>query len=98
MARQPKARAYEDIKDISVTKLTDKEKEIVIKGLKSENKTLTTKVESLQDSCKSAFEQTRIVKENYDKLVTQINTDIAYISKTTAVFAESICRVTKGDN
>lgn len=97
MANTPNNRHYATIKDLPLSQLSVKEKNALIKGLLDEKNELLGKVQALESNCKSAYEQVRVTKEHYDKLVVQINNDIAYINKTTAVFAESIYRATKGD-
>lgn len=78
--------------------MTKKTEKPDVKALEEQLRIAEQKNNLLQENLESVYAELRTTREQRDKLLHKINEDIAYITKTTAVFAESIYRVTKGEN
>lgn len=70
-----------------------KEHDELLKQLKQKDE----QIEALKANCESAYEKVRIRDQQLDQLIRRFNEDMDYIKKLTAGFAESIIRVSKGD-
>ena len=54
-------------------------------------------IDALKANCESAYEEVRVRNQQLDQLIRKFNEDMDYVKKLTAGFAESIIRVSKGD-
>lgn len=76
--------------------MTAKEKE-QFKALTEQLVKKDEQIEALKANCESAYEKVRLRDQQLDQIIRKFNEDMDYIKKLTAGFAESILRVSKGD-
>lgn len=91
-----KVRTVEETIDLPISKLTDKEKDNLIKALKEENNLLTTKVESYKQNAGAAFEQTRQTEEQYKAMEQYYRNQLKYVDAQLNAFHAAINQAIKG--
>ena len=91
-----KVRTVEETIDLPISKLTDKEKDNLIKTLKEENNLLTTKVESYKQNAGAAFEQTRQAEEQYKAMEQYYRNQLKYVDAQLNAFHAAINQAIKG--
>ena len=91
-----KVRTVEETIDLPISKLTDKEKDNLIKALKEENNLLTTKVESYKQNAGAAFEQTRQAEEQYKAMEQYYRNQLKYVDAQLNAFHAAINQAIKG--
>lgn len=91
-----KVRPVEETNDLPISKLTNKEKDNLIKALKEENNLLTTKVGSYKLNAEAAFEQTRQAEEQYKAMEQYYRNQLKYIDAQLNAFHAAINQAIKG--
>jgi len=92
----PKARELEEIKELPISKLTDKEKEHLIKALKEENTEQLNKNQSLKNNCEMAFEKLRSVEAQYNSMENYYLTKLKFIGEQIQACHNAIAMAIKG--
>ena len=91
-----KVRPVEETLELSVSKLSDKEKENLIKHLKEENTLLSNKVDSYKQSAGAAFEQTRQLEDQYKAMEQFYRGRLKYVDNQLNAFHAAINEAIKG--
>lgn len=98
-APRVKKRTDEEIRELSVNKLTEKEKDRLIVMLKEELEIVKTKAELLTQNSKASFEQTRLVEERYSSMEEFYRRKLKFMKSQADSFVEVInATVTGGIN
>lgn len=90
-----KVRTLKELEGIPLNKMTQKELVLCYKDNQKELHKVEQQLELLKGNLNSAYEAKRMAEEAYNKLLIQVNEDIAFIQSVTATHMESILRVTK---
>lgn len=90
-----KVRTLKELEEVPLTKMTQKELILCYKDNQKELHKVEQQLELLKGNLNSAYKAKRMAEEAYNKLLIQINEDIAFIQSVTATHMESILRVTK---
>lgn len=90
-----KVRTLKELEEVPLTKMTQKELILCYKDNQKELHKIEQQLELLKNNLNSAYEAKRMAEEAYNKLLIQVNEDIAFIQSVTATHMESILRVTK---
>ena len=90
-----KVRTLKELEGIPLTKMTQKELILCYKDNQKELHKIEQQLELLKGNLNSAYEAKRMAEEAYNRLLIQVNEDIAFIQSVTATHMESILRVTK---
>ena len=96
--RAPRARKIEELILESTKKMTDKEKEILIKYLKDENCKLGNQINELKTNIESAFKKVNQIQEQYNAMEKFYQDNLAYIDGQVVAFANAVRRSTVGGN
>jgi phage shock protein A len=91
-----KVRPVEETLGLSVSKLTDKEKEALIKHLKEENTLLSNKVDSYKQNAGAAFDQTRQLEDQYKAMEQFYRGRLQYVDNQLNAFHAAINEAIKG--
>lgn len=91
-----KVRSVEETYDLPVSKLSDKEKDNLIKALKEENNLLANKMESYKQNAGSAFEQTRQLEDQYKAMENFYRGRLQYVDNQLNAFHAAINEAIKG--
>lgn len=91
-----KVRPVEETLELSVSKLTDKEKENLIKHLKEANTLLANKVDSYKQNAGAAFEQTRQLEDQYKAMEQFYRGRLQYVDNQLNAFHAAINEAIKG--
>lgn len=91
-----KVRSVEETASLPLSKLTDKEKDNLIKALKEENTLLTNKTESYKMNAAAAFEQTRQTEEQYKAMEQYYRDQLKYVDAQLNAFHAAINQAVKG--
>lgn len=91
-----KARELEEIRELPISKLTDKEKENLIKALKEENTEQINKNQSLKNNCEMAFEKLRNVEAQYSSMENYYLTKLKFIGEQMQACHNAIAMAIKG--
>lgn len=95
--RAPKARSIDELVEVPVKNMTDKEKTIYIEHLQEELLLANNKIEHFKNSNESALKQTRYIEENFESMEAFYKERMAFIQNNAKNFYQSICLATKGD-
>ncbi len=97
-ARKPreKTREIEEIKDLPFSKLSDKEKEKLVKHLKEQNMLMLNKCEAFKKNAESAFAQTREMESKYDAMEKFYIRQLQYVDNQVNAFHAAINQAIKG--
>lgn len=90
-----KVRTLKELEEVPLTKMTQKELILCYKDNQKELHKVEQQLELLKGNLNSAYEAKRMAEEAYNKLLIQVNEDIAFIQSVTATHMESILRITK---
>ena len=90
-----KVKTLKELEEVPLTKMTQKELILCYKDNQKELHKREQQLELLKSNLNSAYEAKRIAEEAYNRLLIQVNEDIAFIQSVTATHMESILRVTK---
>ena len=90
-----KVRTLKELEEVPLTKMTQKELILCYKDNQKELHKVKQQLELLKGNLNSAYEAKRMAEEAYNRLLIQVNEDIAFIQSVTATHMESILRVTK---
>lgn len=91
-----KTREIEEIINLPVSKLSDKEKEKLIKALKEENTLVNNKCGHLKQSTESAFAQARELENKYDAMEKFYIGQLQYVNNQLNAFHAAINQALKG--
>lgn len=91
-----KVRPVEETLELSVSKLSDKEKENLIKHLKEANTLLANKLDSYKQNAGSAFEQTRQLEDQYKAMEQFYRGRLQYVDNQLNAFHAAINEAIKG--
>ena len=91
-----KVREIEEIRNLPFSKLSDKEKEKLIKTLKEENNLVNNKCESFKRNAETAFAQTRELENKYDAMEKFYIGQLQYINNQLNAFHAAINQALKG--
>ena len=91
-----KVRSVEECFDLPVTKLTDKEKNNLIKELKEALTLATNKVDAYKQNAESAFGQTRQMEEQYKATEKYFKDQLKYIDMQVQAFHTAVNQAIKG--
>lgn len=95
-ARKPKARKVEELIELSVAKLTDKEKEILIKYLKEEVIKATNMAENYKQNCTTAYEKLSRADNEFKAMEDYYKNSLGYINQQMVAFSQAVQRATIG--
>jgi DNA repair exonuclease SbcCD ATPase subunit len=79
--KKPKPRDIEELKELPVKAMADKEKDNLIKALKEENTGLENKITSLKNNCEKAFERVRDIEDQYNSMERYYLTKLKFIEE-----------------
>lgn len=96
--RAPKARTFEELEGVSVSKMTEKEKEVMINGLMNQLETVKTEASINKRLAETSLEKVRITEQHMESLRDAISKDLAYVRDLTSTYAESVLRTIGGKN
>lgn len=91
-----KVREIEEIINLPVSKLTDKEKERLIKALKEANTVANNKCEHLKQNTESAFAQARELEKKYDAMEQFYIRQLQYVDNQLNAFHAAVNQAIKG--
>ena len=91
-----KVRSIEEIKELPVKKLTDKEKDILITALNEEVTTLANKANAYKETTDASFRQNRKLEEDFKAMESYYKRQLNYIAMQVAAFQTAVDQVTKG--
>lgn len=91
-----KVREIAEIIDLPVSKLSDKEKEKLIKALKEEANLANNKCEAFKQNAESAFAQTRELESKYDAMEKFYIRQLQYVDTQLNAFHAAINQALKG--
>lgn len=91
-----KVREIEEIINLPVSKLTDKEKEKLIKALKEANTVANNKCEHLKQNTESAFAQARELEKKYDAMEQFYIRQLQYVDNQLNAFHAAVNQAIKG--
>lgn len=91
-----KVREIEEIINLPISKLTDKEKEKLIKALKEANTVANNKCEHLKQSTESAFAQARELEKKYDAMEQFYIRQLQYVDNQLNAFHAAVNQAIKG--
>lgn len=93
-----KVRTVEETIDLPVSKLSDKEKEQLIKHLKEETNLLRNKSEACKETADRAFERIREAERTYDEMENFYRRKLKYVDTQLEAFHSAINAAIKGGN
>lgn len=98
MERKPreKVRSVEELAAIPATKMTDKEKNKLIKALREANTLLANQVEAFKQNAESSFAQTRDREDKYEAMERYYRQRLQYIDTQLTAFVTAVNEATKG--
>lgn len=85
-----KVRDVRETIELPLSKLTDKEKDKLIKALKEENTLLANKVELYKQNAATAYEQSRQAESNFDAMETFYRDKLKYIVTQMNAFTSAV--------
>lgn len=91
-----KVRPMEELLEMPITKLTDKEKDTLIKELKEQRNIAANKAKQYALSADSAFERARDVEQKYDAMERFYLNSFKEVNLQLSAFSKAIERVTGG--
>ena len=91
-----KIRPMEELLEMPVTKLTDKEKDALIKELKAQRNVAIHKANQYKTSVDSAFERARDIEQKYDAMERFYLDSFKEVNLQLSAFSKAINRVTGG--
>lgn len=91
-----KVRDIEEIRDLPLKKLSDKEKELLINTLKEENMLYSKQAAEYKHVAESAFEQQRQFENRYDAMEKFYRGKLAYVDMQLNAFHTAINEAIKG--
>ena len=97
-ARKPRAkvRPVEETIELSVKKLSDKEKDNLIEHLKEELTLKDNQLKAYKDTIDASFRQTRETEENYKAMESYFKKQLNYIAVQLTAFQTAVEQATKG--
>lgn len=94
--RAPKARKVEDLINETTKKMTDKEKDILIKFLREDNNRLSNQISSLRQNIEAAYAKVNKVEEAYNAMEAFYRNNLEYIDGQVVAFANAVRKSTVG--
>ena len=91
-----KTRSVEECYELPVSKLTDKEKELLIKDLKENYMLMTNKAEAYKQNAEAAFNQTRQAEDQYKAMEKFYRDLLRYVDMQLNAFHTAINQGIKG--
>ncbi len=91
-----KVREIEEIIDLPLTKLTDKEKNKLIEFFKANITEASNKVQAYRETTESALRKVKDTEDSYDAMESFYRRKLAYINTQLEAFSTAITQVTKG--
>ena len=91
-----KVRSSEECIALPVSKLTEKEKENLIKDLKEAVTVATNKAEAYKANAESAFEQTREMEKHYEAMEKYYRDILKYVDMQVTAFHTAVNQAIKG--
>lgn len=91
-----KVREIEEIIDLPLTKLTDKEKNKLIEFFKANITEASNKVQAYRETTESALRKVKDTEDRYDAMESFYRRKLAYINTQLEAFSTAITQVTKG--
>lgn len=91
-----KVREIEEIIDLPLTKLTDKEKNKLIEFFKANITEASNKVQAYRETTESALRKVKDTEDRYDAMESFYRKQLAYINTQLEAFSTAITQVTKG--
>lgn len=91
-----KVREIEEIKNLSFSKLSDKEKEKLVKHLKEQNMLIQNKCDAYKQNAESAFAQTRELESKYDAMEKFYIRQLQYVDTQINAFHAAVNQAIKG--
>lgn len=95
--RAPKARAVEELVNVPLKNMTDKEKDLIIEKQKEELTIANNKINELKQNIEAAYKRARSIEDDYKAMEAYYKERMAFIANNTRTFYQSICLATKGD-
>jgi hypothetical protein len=91
-----KVRSAEECFDLPVSKLTDKEKDNLIKELKESLTLAVNQAEAYKKNAESAFAQTNQIKEQYKSMENYYKEKLRYVDLQVQAFTTSVNQAIRG--
>lgn len=91
-----KVRPVEELVNLPTNKMTDKEKDKLIKALKENNMLLINQVEAFKQNSETAFAQARNKEEAYEAMERFYRGRLQYINTQLAAFGAAVNEAIKG--
>ena len=91
-----KVRDMKELMELPVNKLSDKEKDVLIKELKETATILQQKAEAYKQNASSAFDQTRQIEEQYKAMENYYRGLLSYVNNQVNAFKAAIDQAIKG--
>ena len=94
--RAPKARKIEELINESTKKMTDKEKDLLIKFLKEDSNKMQNQIAELKMNIESAFRKVNQIDEQYKAMEAFYKSNLEYIDGQVIAFANAVRKSTVG--
>ena len=94
--RAPKARKVEELVNEATKKMTDKEKDVLIKFLREDATKMKNQIEALKQNIESAYAKVNKVEEQYNAMEAFYRNNLEYIDGQVVAFANAVRRSTVG--
>ena len=91
-----KVRPTEELIEVPVKKLSDKEKDNLIEFLREQAIELTNKINAYKETTEASFRQTRKMEEDFKAMESYYKKQLNYIAVQLAAFQTAVEQATKG--
>lgn len=88
-------RSINELDEVAVKKMTDKEKEIYIESMRNAMQEMGGLVEQYKSACNSSFEKARIAEEEVNKIKNSANLKLRLVEDNVRVMANNIMTILK---
>lgn len=94
--RAPRARKVEELINEATKKMTDKEKDILIKFLKEDSTKMKNQINELKHNIESAYRKVNNIEEQYKAMETFYKNNLEYIDGQVIAFTNAVRKSTVG--
>ena len=94
--KAPRARKVEELINETTKKMTDKEKDVLIKYLKEESLKTSHQMAALKENIEAAYKKVNLVEEQYNAMEKFYQDNLAYIDGQVVAFYNAVRKSTVG--
>lgn len=94
--RAPRARKVEELVNEATKKMTDKEKDILIKFLREDTTKLKNQIDALKANIEASYKKAQLIEEQYKDMEAFYRDSLAYIDGQVVAFANAVRKSTVG--